>query len=113
MLSLRYNQEKYCMNWYCGLCARIWRTRKFIFDIWNVGTAPMQNVGAYGVEIKDIFISCTTLNIETLETEQFSNAECKFGYRKVFLKTKPKTNMSSYQCVSGLQEKSHSKNRLW
>src|SRR5690606_4909571 len=47
----------------------------------NVGTSPMQNIGAYGVEIKDVCEKCTVLNLETLKTETFDSAECKFGYR--------------------------------
>jgi UDP-N-acetylmuramate dehydrogenase len=35
----------------------------------NVGTCPIQNIGAYGTEIKDHFISCKALNLETLEVE--------------------------------------------
>lgn len=47
----------------------------------NVGTTPIQNIGAYGVEIKDIFESCTALHIQTLELEDFSLSGCEFGYR--------------------------------
>lgn len=73
----------------------------------NVGTAPMQNVGAYGVEIKDIFISCTTLNIETLETEQFSNAECKFGYRESIFKNEAKNKHVILSVRFRLTKKNH------
>lgn len=47
----------------------------------NVGTAPIQNIGAYGVEIKDTFHECTALNVQTLELRQFSREDCEFGYR--------------------------------
>lgn len=56
----------------------------------NVGTSPMQNIGAYGVEIKDVFENCKVLNLETLETEYFDNAECKFAYRDSIFKNEGK-----------------------
>ena len=52
----------------------------------NVGTAPIQNIGAYGVELKDSFVSCETLDIRTLKTQTFSNSECKFDYRNSIFK---------------------------
>lgn len=52
----------------------------------NVGTAPIQNIGAYGVEIKDVFESCDALNIKTKTLETFSKEECQFGYRESVFK---------------------------
>ena len=52
----------------------------------NVGTSPMQNIGAYGTEIKDHFATCKVLNLETLETENFNNEQCRFGYRDSIFK---------------------------
>ncbi len=52
----------------------------------NVGTSPIQNIGAYGVELKDTFHSCKALNLATLELETFSNADCQFGYRNSVFK---------------------------
>lgn len=46
-----------------------------------VGTAPVQNVGAYGVETKDCLHSLRWMRWEDGEVEEFSNAECAFGYR--------------------------------
>lgn len=56
----------------------------------NVGTAPMQNIGAYGVEMKDSFHSLTAYNLETLQPEEFDAADCQFGYRESFFKREGK-----------------------
>jgi UDP-N-acetylmuramate dehydrogenase len=56
----------------------------------NVGTSPMQNIGAYGTEIKDHFVSCKVLNLLTLEVETFDLAKCRFGYRDSIFKQEGK-----------------------
>ena len=52
----------------------------------NVGTAPIQNIGAYGVELKDIFVSCEAINIDDQTTKTFTKDDCKFDYRESVFK---------------------------
>ena len=47
----------------------------------EVGASAVQNVGAYGVEAKDVIIRVNTLDIQTLDERVFTNEECRFGYR--------------------------------
>ncbi|ALM06485.1 UDP-N-acetylenolpyruvoylglucosamine reductase [Sediminicola sp. YIK13] len=54
------------------------------------GTAPIQNIGAYGVELKDCFVSCQAMDVETLELKTFTKKDCQFGYRDSFFKNEGK-----------------------
>jgi len=56
----------------------------------NTGTAPIQNIGAYGVEIKDVFESCTAMEVNSGMLKTFSAAECDFGYRDSYFKKEGK-----------------------
>ena len=74
----------------------------------NVGTSPMQNIGAYGTEIKDTFVSCKVLNLETLEVEEFNNEKCNFGYRESIFKREGKGKYVILEVTFKLTTKTHS-----
>lgn len=56
----------------------------------TVGASPIQNIGAYGVEIKDVFESCTAFEIATGQIKTFTKADCEFAYRDSVFKGKLK-----------------------
>lgn len=73
----------------------------------NVGTAPIQNIGAYGVELKDVFESCNALHKKTLKERTFSVKECQFGYRDSIFKTSEKGNYIITSVQFRLTKKDH------
>ncbi|WP_409515107.1 UDP-N-acetylmuramate dehydrogenase [Chryseobacterium oranimense] len=73
----------------------------------NVGTSPMQNIGAYGTEIKDVFVSCTVLDLESLELKTFSLEECRFGYRDSIFKQEGKGRYVILEVSFKLTKKDH------
>jgi UDP-N-acetylmuramate dehydrogenase len=56
----------------------------------NVGATPIQNIGAYGIEVKDLIVRVRTINTIDATTRIFSNSECEFGYRNSIFKNKEK-----------------------
>ncbi len=56
----------------------------------SVGASPMQNIGAYGVEIKDVFESLSAYHIASGEIHYFDKTKCEFGYRESIFKNKVK-----------------------
>ncbi|AJR03655.1 UDP-N-acetylmuramate dehydrogenase [Siansivirga zeaxanthinifaciens] len=73
----------------------------------NVGTAPIQNIGAYGVELKDVFHTCEAMHINTGEITSFTNAQCQFGYRHSIFKQEAKDQYIITQVTFKLTKHEH------
>ena len=73
----------------------------------NVGTAPIQNIGAYGVELKDSFVSCEALHIQTKELKVFTKEDCNFGYRNSIFKQELKGQYIITSVVFELSSQNH------
>lgn len=73
----------------------------------NVGTTPIQNIGAYGVEIKDTMVSCEAVEIATGELKTFTNADCHFAYRESIFKGALKGQFIIVSVTFGLTTKDH------
>lgn len=73
----------------------------------NVGTAPIQNIGAYGVELKDVFVSCAAMDVKTGELEGFDREACEFGYRESIFKNEAKDKYIITSVVLKLTKNNH------
>jgi UDP-N-acetylmuramate dehydrogenase len=73
----------------------------------NVGTTPIQNIGAYGTEIKDTFVSCKAITIENQEIKNFIKEECHFGYRESIFKNVAKDQFIITSVVFKLTKRNH------
>jgi len=73
----------------------------------NVGTSPIQNIGAYGVEIKDVFQQLEALEIETGKSRIFTKKECDFGYRNSIFKDELKGKYIITNVTFKLTKKNH------
>ena len=79
----------------------------------NTGTAPIQNIGAYGVELKDRFVSCEALDRKNLELTTFSLKDCQFGYRESFFKNEGKNSYVIVSVTFKLSKKNHEINKSY
>jgi len=73
----------------------------------NVGTTPIQNIGAYGTEIKDTFLSCEAMDIETQQLVTFTKEECEFAYRESVFKGRLKEKYIITSVTFGLTKTNH------
>ena len=71
------------------------------------GASPMQNIGAYGVEIKEVFHSLNALDKFELGTQEFNTADCEFGYRESVFKNKYKDRFVITGVTYRLNKKPH------
>lgn len=76
----------------------------------NVGTCPIQNIGAYGVEVKDVITKVEGLEIETGKLVSFSNETCNFGYRNSIFKNSQKGKVILTSVAFKLTKKNHNLN---
>lgn len=76
----------------------------------TVGAAPIQNIGAYGVELKDVFHSLTAFEIETGNFSTFTADECNFGYRDSIFKRELKNRVIVCDVTLRLTKNMHNLN---
>ena len=79
----------------------------------TVGAAPIQNIGAYGVEIKNIVISVDAVEISTGKIRSFNNAECNFGYRDSIFKQSAKDKYLISSVTLKLTKRNHKVNTTY
>ncbi|MFV0607241.1 MAG: UDP-N-acetylmuramate dehydrogenase [Niabella sp.] len=73
----------------------------------SAGASPMQNIGAYGVEIKEVFVELNALHKFNLTEQQFNTAACEFGYRESVFKNKYKDQFIITDVTYRLNKKPH------
>jgi len=92
-----------------SLDKKYWGIENLSYIPGTIGAAPVQNIGAYGVELKDVFYSLELINFETLETKIFETHECNFSYRNSIFKRQLKNQVfiSSVSLKLSLQAHPH------
>ena len=73
----------------------------------NVGATPVQNIGAYGTEIKDTFVSCEAMTIENQEMKTFLREDCHFGYRESVFKNEARNKYIITSVIFKLTKHNH------
>ena len=76
----------------------------------NVGAAPIQNIGAYGVELREVFESCEAISIDTGKVKIFKKDECNFGYRNSIFKNTLKGKYIIFSVQFSLNKPPHELN---
>jgi UDP-N-acetylmuramate dehydrogenase len=71
----------------------------------NVGASPIQNIGAYGVELHDVFLSLEAFHLREMKVHTFTNADCEFGYRDSVFKRKFKDEFAILSVTFQLKKK--------
>lgn len=71
----------------------------------NSGASPMQNIGAYGVEVKDVFFELESLHLKDKIVQKFSGDDCEFGYRESVFKKKYKNQFAILNVTYRLKKK--------
>lgn len=92
---------KYCLN------ANLAGVENLSLIPGNVGASPMQNIGAYGAEIKDVFHELEAFHLQDQQIVKFTNAECEFGYRESVFKTKFKGQFAILNVTYRLSKTPH------
>jgi UDP-N-acetylmuramate dehydrogenase len=73
----------------------------------NVGASPMQNIGAYGVEIREVFHELEAVHLKTGEIHYFNNSDCQFGYRESIFKNRLKGDYLISRVIYKLSKKAN------
>ena len=76
----------------------------------TVGAAPIQNIGAYGVELKDVFVKLEAINLSTGRKKTFGKKACQFGYRDSIFKKQLKGQYLISSVFLQLTKKNHQVN---
>jgi UDP-N-acetylmuramate dehydrogenase len=82
----------------------LWGLENLAYIPGTVGAAPVQNIGAYGAEARDVITRVQTLNLFTGEREVFRNSDCQFDYRSSIFKTDYKNKLLVHRVTFHLKK---------